>query len=328
MKLPIRYLSSEDIARALPMNQAIEAMKGAFAELSSNRALVPSRLNLGIPEANGEALIMPAYSLSTERIGLKFLSLFRDNPGQGLPLIQALVILMDATNGRPLALLDGSSLTALRTGAASGAATDILAPKEAKTVTIFGAGVQGRTQLEAVCAVRAIDQAYICDSLLKAAGEFVQEMSAQLTIPVEVVEPAEGVGSADIICTATTSSEPVFADQDLKTGAHINAVGAYKPDEREIPSETVQRAKVVVDHRESCWSEAGELIIPLEQGLIAKDHIHGELGSIIAGEQAGRESAEEITLFKSVGNAIQDLFAASHALEAAEQQDLGTLVRI
>ena len=319
----IRFLSGEEVKRALPMNEAIEAMKGAFIKLSADQVVAPPRTHLDIEENNGVALVMPVYIPGGKYMELKLITLFGNNPEKGLPLIHALVTVVDIKDGRPLAIMDGTSLTAIRTGAASGAATDLLARENAHTAAIFGAGHQGMTQLEAVCAVRDIREAYIFDIDEQRGREFAGEMSEKLNIPVHAAHSKEELQKADIICTATTSVEPVFADNDLKPGVHINAVGSYKPHVREIPGETVIRARVIVDHRASSLTEAGDLIIPMKEGLIGEEHISAEVGEIASGKIMGRMSNEEITFFKSVGNAVQDLAAASLGLEKAEQLDLG-----
>lgn len=292
------------------MPAAIRAVREAFIQLSTGAARVPARTSLEIPEFRTTALVMPAYLPATNKIGLKLISLCEDNPAKGLPLAQALTILMDARTGSPLAILDASYLTAIRTGAASGTATDALARKDARVAAVFGAGVQGRTQLEAVAAVRPLEKALVFDVDAQAAERFADEMGTKLSIAVRPALHPEALKEADIICTATTSAVPVFADADLKPGAHVNAVGSYKPHVRELPAETVARARVFVDHRASALEEAGDLIIPLRAGLISEDHILAEIGAVLAGLTPGRTSDEEITVFKSVGNAIQDLAVA------------------
>ncbi len=325
----IRMLSREDVRRALPMRQAIEVMKGAFAQLSSGQADAPLRTALDVPDHNGVTLFMPAYLSADDQMAVKIVSVFNDNPAQGLPLIHALVVVVDATTGKPAAVMDGTYLTALRTGAASGAATDLLARKDARVVAVFGAGAQGRTQLEAVCAVRSIEAAWVHDVTPEQASAYAAEMSQRLSLPVSVAKtPAEALGQADVICTATTSSSPVFNDADVRPGTHINAVGAYTPEMQEIPIETVLRAKVVIDHHESSMAEAGDLLIPLRQGRMTKSHIYAELGEIAAGRRVGRETREEITFFKSVGVAVQDVAAAGAVLEAAKRRGLGTEVAL
>ena len=326
--MKLRILSGEDVRRALPMRPAIEAMKGAFAQLSAGRADVPLRTALEVGRHNGVTLFMPGYLAASDynddQMAIKIVSVFNDNPAKGLPLIHALVVVVDAMTGAPAAVMDGAYLTALRTGAASGAAADLLAREDARIAVIFGAGAQGRTQLEALCAVRPIQLAWVYDVSRKQAGAYAAEMSERLSLPISVAEtPSEAVRQADVICTATTSSCPVFDDADVQPGTHISAVGAYTPQMREIPVETVLRAKVVIDHHEASLAEAGDLLIPMEQGLMSVDHVYAELGEIAAGRKPGRESAEEITLFKSVGVAVQDVAAAGKVLEAARSQGLG-----
>jgi len=327
--MTLRILSHQDVRRALPMRQAIEAMKAAFAQLSTGQANVPLRVALDVPAHNGVTLFMPAYLAADDRMAVKIVSVFNDNPARGLPLIHALVVVVDAETGRPAAVMDGTYLTALRTGAASGAATDLLARPEARTAAIFGAGAQARTQLEAVCAVRPITTAWVYDVVPERAAAYAAEMGQALSLPVRVAgTPAEAVRQADVICTATTSSTPVFDDADVRPGTHINAVGAYTPQMQEIPAETVLRARVVIDHREASLAEAGDLLIPLRRGLMTEAHIYAELGEIAAGLKPGRGSAEEVTLFKSVGVAVQDVAAAGAVLEAARQMGLGTEVEL
>jgi ornithine cyclodeaminase/alanine dehydrogenase-like protein (mu-crystallin family) len=325
----IRVLSREEVRQALPMVHAITVMKSAFAQLSSGQADAPLRLSVHIPPHNGIAFFMPAYLSGDDRLAVKIVSVFNDNPARGLPLIHALVVVLDATTGEPAAVMDGTYLTALRTGAASGAATDLLARPDAEIAAIFGAGVQGRTQLEAVCTVRPIRQAWVYDPQRERAEEFAVEMSARLMLPVWVADsPEQATRPAHIICTATTSSTPVFADADVRPGTHINAIGAYTPQMQEVPAETVARARVVIDHHQASLAEAGDLLIPLRQGLITEAHIHAELGEIVDGTRPGRASPEEITLFKSVGVAVQDAAAAGAVLEAARQAGLGTEVTL
>ncbi len=325
----IRILSGNDVRQALPMATAIAAMKQAFAQLSLGQADVPLRVPLPVERHNGVTLFMPAYLSGDDHMAVKIVSVFNDNPAMGLPLIHALVVVVDTETGAPAAVMDGTTLTALRTGAASGAATDLLAREGVHTAAIFGAGAQGRTQLEAVCAVRPIRQVWVYDLSPQRAAAFAAEMSQRLALPVQAAaSPAQAVRQADVICTATTSTTPVFDDSDVRPGTHINAVGAYTPTMQEIPPQTVLRARVVIDHREASLAEAGDLLIPIREGLMGRDHIAAELGEIVAGRKPGRTSAEEITLFKSVGVAVQDVAAAAAALEAARQLGLGVEVEL
>lgn len=326
----IRFLSAADVRRALPMKEAIEAMKSAFRELSEKRAIVPLRTHVTMTGPHpGNVLVMPAYSPDTARFGVKVITLFDNNPALNLPFIQAMVMVFDAKTGRAQAIMEGTTLTAIRSGAASGAATDLLARKDSQQVAIFGAGIQARTQLEAMCAVRTIREARVFDQNHERAAAFARVASMELGISVTAAATsAQALDGADIICTATTSATPVFAHNEVAAGTHINAIGSYKPHMREIPAETVARSHVVVDHLDAAWEEAGDLILPLQAGLIGTDHIRAELGEIVAGTKPGRTDPEAVTFFKSVGIAIQDLAAASRLLANAEQLGLGTEVSL
>lgn len=325
----MQVYSREDIRKALPMRDAIEVVKKAFVQLSAGRATVPNRIQIEVPEHNGTTLIMPGYLKDDQQMAVKIVSVFPDNPSMGLPSIDALVVVVDPKTGVCSSILEGSTLTALRAGAATGAATELLARQDASTAAIFGAGVQGRTQLEAVCAARDVTEAWIYDVNGESAENFASEMNRQLSIPVNVAkDPSEAVKNADIICTVTTSANPVFDDGDLQKGAHINAAGVYKTHMREIPPETVQRARVVVDSFQACMEEAGDLVIPIRDGLISEDHIYAEIGEIAAGAKTGRQKNDEITLFKSVGIAVQDVAAAAAVLENAKRLNLGSRIEI
>lgn len=319
----LRILSREDVQQALDMKQAIGLMREAFIALSAGRATVPVRTNIPVAEG-GRALFMPVYAPAYAQFGLKVVSIHPNNHTLGLPAIHALVMVSDAATGRPLAVMDGEYITALRTGAGAGLATDLLARADASVAALFGAGVQARTQLEAVCAVRPIGLAYVFNRTRAHADAFAAEMSARLGIDVQVADDPALLRQADVVCTATTALGPVFAHNHLKPGVHINGIGSYRPDMAEVPLETVRAATVVVDHRPACLAEAGDLLQLREAGLTPEAHIHAELGEIAAGHQAGRTADEEITFFKSVGNAVQDLATASHVVAVAEARNLGT----
>jgi len=326
-------LNAAEVRKALPMKEVIEAMKQAYASLSDGKADVPLRTRLSIPPHEAVSLFMPAYvqTKDSEALAVKVVSLFPKNPARGLAFIQAAVIAFEADTGRAIALLEGSSLTAIRTGAGSGAAIDILSRTDSRIVAVFGAGTQGRTQLEAVCSVRRIDKAWIFDSDSEKSNSFAKEMAGQGPIPQDLKPAAtaqEALAEADIICTATTSRTPVFSDGDMKAGAHISAIGSYLPEMQEIPAETIKRAKVVVDSRSAVLEEAGDLIQPIHSGLITQAHVFAELGEIILGKKQGRANNEEITYFKSVGVAVQDAIAAQLALRNADKMGLGQRVNL
>jgi len=324
-------LNAEEVRQALPMTQAIEAMKYAYASLSDGSAVVPLRTRLQIPSHSALSLFMPAYmkSVTGEALAIKVVSLFPGNPSRGLAYIQAAVLVLESDTGRAIALLEGSTLTAIRTGAGSGAAIDLLARQDSKVVAIFGAGAQGRTQLEAACNARNIERVYVFNPSVDKAKTFAEEMAGRNSIPTDIhvaQTPKEAIENAAIICTATTSSKPVFEDSDLKPGTHISAIGAYTPEMQEIPVETVARARIVVDSYTTVMEEAGDIVQAIRAGAINESNIHAELGEIVLGKKSGRQSDQEITFFKSVGNAVQDAVAAQLALQNAREMRLGTEV--
>ena len=325
--MKLRILSGADVRQSVTMAEAIQVVREAYIQLSTGQAVVPLRTPVPVKEREGVALFMPAYLATSNALGAKIVSVFPHNLERGLPLIHAAVIVVDAETGRPEAIMDGTYLTALRTGAASGVATDLLARPDSRIAAIFGAGAQARTQLEAVCTVRPIERVWVYDAVPERAVAYVKEMRARgQSLPAGIFvadSPAQAVCEADVICTATTSSRPVFDDADLKPGVHLNGIGAYTPEMQEIPAATVARARVVVDSRDASLAEAGDLIIPLREGVIAEADIHGEIGEVAAGGIPGRESDQEVTFFKSVGVAVQDVAVAELILRQAAELGLG-----
>lgn len=326
---PFHVFSADDVKAALPMREAVAAIREAFRELASGEVVVPLRTHISLEKYSADVLLMSCYSPRLDQVGMKIITLHPGNVERGLPFIQATVMVLDAERGTPLAVMSGAILTAIRTGAASGVATDLLARADATRVAIIGTGVQATTQLEAVCTVRDIKIATVFDVDSARAHLFAERMQQRLKIHV-VAAPSVSVAitDAEIICTATTSGKPVFDDRDVSPGTHINAIGVYKPDRREIPAATVARARVVVDDVEAAWEEAGELILARSEGLIESSHIHAALGDIIIGRAGGRQSADEVTLFKSVGVGNQDLSAAHVVLARGTALDLGTVVSL
>lgn len=327
-KTEMLLLNAEEVRQALPMADAIEAMKRAFRALARGEVELPARSSLTVPAQGGITLVMPARvgEGDSSALSVKVVSIFPRNRERGLPTIHALVSVLDPETGRVTAQLEGASLTAIRTGAVSGLATELLARPESRVATVFGTGPQARTQLEAVCTVRAIDTVRVCHPSIEKARAFAEQVAGVGPIPDSVeptADPAAAVAGADIIATATTSRTPVFRDSDLSPGVHINAIGSFQPEVVEIPPETVERALIVVDQREAALEEAGDLIQPLRAGRIEIGAIHGELGDVLLGNVEGRSSSEGITLFKSVGLAVEDAVAAGQVLETARKEDLG-----
>lgn len=325
--MKLLLLNADAIRKALPMPRAVEAMKDAFAELSSGAAVVPQRLAVDVAEAGAKSLFMPAY-LPSGGLGAKVVSVFPRNGERGLPAIHGLVVLLDPATGAPAALLDGTFLTAWRTGAASGAATDLLARRDARTLALFGCGAQARTQLLAVAAVRGIDEVRVYARTRSGVEAFVEEMAPGLTARfVVATDPGEAVRRADVVCAATTSAVPVFDGRDLADGAHVNGVGSYTLDMQEVDAETVGRSRVFVDSLAAALAEAGDLVNAERAGRTYRNE-WTELGEVAAQRQPGRRDDAEVTFFKSVGVAVQDMKAASAALDRARELGLGREVEL
>ncbi len=318
----IRILSAADVRAALPMPQAIDAMRHAYGQLSAGKVTAPPRQHISTDK--GVTLVMPAYLPERSEFGIKVVSVYDDNPNLDLPRITATVLVLDPTTGAPKAFMDGASLTAIRTGAGGGVAADVLARQDAKTVGLFGAGVQARSQLQAVMAVRDIERVNLISRTQVSAQRLAAEISEWTDAPeVNLVsDPQQVVQDADIVLCATTSGTPLFDGNVLQPGTHITAVGTFVPEKREVDTTTIRRAhRIVVDSREACLEEAGDLIIPNAE-------IDAEIGEIINGDKQGRGSDAEITFFKSVGVAVQDAVAAVAVLAAAEAEALGRLVEM
>ena len=318
----IRILSAADVRAALPMPKAIDAMRHAYGQLSAGKVTAPPRQHISTDK--GVTLIMPAYLPERSEFGIKVVSVYDDNPNLDLPRITATVLVLDPTTGAPKAFMDGASLTAIRTGAGGGVAADVLARQDAKTVGLFGAGVQARSQLQAVMAVRDIERVNLISRTQVSAQRLAAEISEWTDAPeVNLVsDPQQVVQDADIVLCATTSGTPLFDGNVLQSGTHITAVGTFVPEKREVDTTTIRRAhRIVVDSREACLEEAGDLIIPNAE-------IDAEIGEIINGDKQGRGSDAEITFFKSVGVAVQDAVAAVAVLAAAEAEALGRLVEM
>ncbi|MFC1499828.1 ornithine cyclodeaminase family protein [Candidatus Zixiibacteriota bacterium] len=317
-------LNRNDVQTVLQMNECIDAHEKAFTEMANGTAVLP--LRTGISPPDGLSLYMPAYLQEMNALACKVVTVFKNNPADHkLPVVIGTVLLQDASTGQVTCIMDGGYLTAVRTGAVSGLATRYLAREdEGQVVTIYGAGVQAIMQLWAVCEVRNISRAMVCDVVPEAAYSFANEMSDRLGIPVEVQDEEDALLEADIICAATTSPEPIFDGSCVKEGTHINGIGSHSPGAREMDSEIVRRSLLIADSYEACLNEAGDIMIPISEGVIGEDHIHAELAEIVAGTKAGRATSEQITLFKSNGLAIQDAATAKIVYERAQEQGIGT----
>ena len=301
----MKILNERDILGLVSLADAIAVMRSAFAQLSSGAAAVPLRQRLEMPEQQARLLVMPAYLPEEAATGAKLIGLHDGNPARGLPLAHSVVMLMDASTGEPQAVLDGRSITNLRTAAGAALATDLLARRESSSVAIFGAGEQARWQLRGMCAVRRIRRAMIIGRTPQRAFEMAQELSPELGIPINVRNHLDR--PVDIICTATSSQQPVFDAAQVHPGTHINGIGSYRRDMAELPAALFARSgvRLVVDHRPSCLAEAGDLA-----GL---DLHPPEIGELVTGRAVGRTDDTEITVYKAVGNAVQDIALAAFA---------------
>lgn len=319
-------LSRHDVEQVLTMPAAIDAVADGFRQLAAGKVTMPQRLATSVAPYNGVHLAMPAFVAGEPgALTIKVVTVFNDNLQRGEPTIQGVVLVHDPQTGKPLALMDAEHLTAMRTGAASGVATEQLARRDAATATIFGAGAQAITQLEAVCAVRPIRQGFVFSR--EGAPAFAARMTAQLGIPVTVSTDARAaVEAADVICTATNSMTPLFDGAWLRPGTHINAIGAYQRTMRELDTTTMLRSRVFVDGRLAALAEAGEIMIPTGEGLYSPDQVAGEIGDLLLGRLAGRTAADEITVFKTVGMAVQDAVTAPLTLRLARALGLGVEV--
>lgn len=324
--MQLRILSALDVRTALPMSEAIEAARDAFTQIALGQSDIP--LRVALKSLHGSLLCMPGHLTRDPALALKVVSIFPNNPAMGLPYISGLVLVFDTQTGQPRTLLDGATLTALRTGAATGLATDLLARPQSRIVVLFGAGAQAYDQVAGVRAVRPISEVRIRSLDGRHSEALAERLRAEGLEAHSVQDSKAALRGADIVLCATTSRTPLFADADVPDGAHINAIGAYTPEMQEVPPETVTRARVVVDDKESALAEAGDLLKPLAEGRVGPEIFETALGDVVLGRVAGRRSVEEITLFKSVGLAAQDVAAAARALERAEEEDIGTVVEI
>jgi ornithine cyclodeaminase/alanine dehydrogenase-like protein (mu-crystallin family) len=324
-------LTADDVRRALPMQRAIEACEDAYAAYSSGEAVVPLRTQIPVADHDGTSVFMPAHVPGRRATGVKVVSVYPRNAELGFPTIMGMVVLLDAATGAPVALMEGGYLTALRTGAAAGVAARHLACAEARVATLFGAGVQGRTQVLALAAVRPLEEVRVVDPAPGRAEALARDLGPELPAVRWVFPPSpdEAVRGAHVVITATTSERPVFPGEALEPGTHVSAIGSFTPTMQEVDGTTLVRAaKLVVDSREAVLAEAGDIIIPLREGRITADHIWAEIGEIVAGKRAGREDPDEITVYKAVGLAVLDVAAAAAALDGARELGLGTKVRL
>lgn len=321
-------LNSKQVAQLLPMAECIELMADALGSLARGEVYQPLRTIVRPPDASGLLGLMPAYRSGEQgAFGLKAICVFPGNPALGKDAHQGTVMLFSQETGEPLALMNASQITAIRTAAASAVATRLLAREDAAELGIIGAGVQARTHLVALGCVRSIKRARVACRNIDHAQQLVREMQDKVSFPIEPVASNEAaVRDADIVVTATSANEPVLKRKWIADGAHINAIGTHSPQSREIDSDTMAAARVFTDRRESVLNEAGDYILAAQEGAVTAESILAEIGELIIGTKTGRTSSTEITLFKSLGLAIEDVVCAEYLFRKATAENVGTWV--
>ncbi len=328
MEVFMLLLSKNDMRKIFTMKDAIEAAKQAFRIYSEGVCTVPLRVNIDAQNNQGQTLFMPGYVRELDSMGIKIVSIFPGNKNKGMPTVPATMTLIDGTNGQVCCIMDGTFLTQLRTGAAAGVATDVLARIDAKIGALIGTGGQAASQLEAMLTIRTLSEVRIFGLNFEHTKSFTDQMQKELDhygATLRAVRTSDdAIIDADIITTVTTSKKPVFNGHLVKTGSHINGIGSFTPDMQELDEYVLQRAKkIFFDSQEAVLAESGDFIIPIQRGTLTEDKFTGEIGKVIAGSLKGREGADEITLFKSVGMAALDVVTAFHIYQKALEQGIG-----
>ncbi len=324
--MKILILSHAEVEKILTMQECITVMSNALIALAKGQVHQPLRTIIQPPNAAGLMALMPAYMGGDQAAyGLKTICVFPKNIAKGKDAHQGIVTLFSGESGEPLAMMNASIITAIRTAAVSGLATRLLARKEASELAIIGSGVQARSHLAAMACVRPLKRVRVVSRNTEHAQKFAAEMSPRYSFPIQPVKNIESaVQGADLIVTATTSTEPILQRQWISPGAHLNVVGSSRAASREVDTATMAAASLFVDRRESTLNEAGDYLFAMREGAIGPEHIRAEIGEILIGTKSGRATANEITLFKSLGLAVEDLAAAEYVYQQAQKMGLGT----
>ncbi|MFC5590861.1 ornithine cyclodeaminase family protein [Sporosarcina soli] len=322
-------INADEQSSLVDMNEIIECVAVALSEFSAQRTITPIRAVLPFGKGQNTLLTMPSVAEGLGNVGLKVVTVAPNNKEVGKKIIAGVVMLLDFENGEPIALLEGSHLTMIRTGAISGVATKYLSRGDSKKLCIIGTGEQAKGLVEAILAVRDIEEILLYNRTEQKAVEFAKYIRSEFCKRVQIYSDSnEAVRKADIIVTTTNSSTPVFTES-LKPGVHVNAVGSFRPTMQELPSNAISLAdKVVVESGDAALEETGDLLVPIKEGIFKADDIYGELGQIVKGERNGRESNKEITLFKSVGLAVVDIVVAKYFYEKAINNKVGTHINL
>ena len=327
--MKVLIANQQEVTALLPMSECIEVMEATLKGLARGEALLPLRTKMVLPNSGDLMSLMPGYLGGIHTMGVKIIAAFPGNFGTEFDSHQGVVLLFDDEHGLLRAIVDCTAITAIRTAAVSGVATRLLARPEVGDLAIIGAGTQATTHLAAMRSVRTLRRVRVFSLPMEGAHQFAARESKRHGLPVEVMATAqEAVTGADLICTVSSAPEPVVKGEWIAPGAHINAVGAFTPKTRELDTAAVVKSRLYVDRRESTLNEAGEFLIPKGEGAINDSHILGEVGEVLLGSVQGRRSPEEITLFKSLGIAVEDLAAADHVLKKAKETGAGTWVEM
>lgn len=327
--MQVLVIHQKQVQELLPMKECIEVMADAMVALAQGNAILPLRPVMWLPERVGALAMMPSYLGNVNAMGVKVISVFPGNRGTEYDSHQGAVLLFETAHGRLLAVLDATAITAIRTAAVSGLATRVLAREDAHDLCILGSGTQASAHLEAMLLVREIRRVRVWSKTPENMRKFAARESKRFGIPVEAMETAqEAVAGADLICTTTSAETPVLKGEWLAPGVHVNAAGSSVPFTRELDTAAVQKATLFVDRRESTLNEAGDFLFAKKEGAIDDAHIRGELGEVIIGKAQGRSSDSEITLFKSLGLAIEDLAAAEYIYKKAVERKEGVAVEL
>lgn len=326
--MKILILTHAEVEELLPVGECIPVMAEALADLARGNVYQPLRMIITPPDAKGDMALMPSYR-SGERAayGVKTVCFFPGNPAIGLDSHQGSVMLFSGETGELVALMNASAITAIRTAAVSGVATQLLARADANELAIIGSGVQARAHIEAMACVRPIKRARVASFRFENARKFADEFGQRCSFPIEAVENVESaVRGANLIVTATTAAEPILKLEWISRGAHLNVVGSSIPATREVDTATMAAASLFVDRRESTINEGGDYLFALREGAIGPNHIKAEIGELLIGAKSGRASPDEITLFKSLGLAVEDLASADYLYRKAMRTGAGTWV--
>ncbi len=328
VRQPMKLIKRSEMVENFTMPEAIICMSEAFESLSSGECYVPKRYVVRSSDEYLTLLLKPAFMNNYNKSSIKVLTQKNSRPVPNIPTIIGIVLLVDNVTGEILSIMDGEYITALRTGAASGLATQLFSKEDSHTLALFGCGTQGRTQLEAVCAVRQLDRIWVFDKSHTHAELFIDEMQETTAARIEFTSDLSVLKGVDIICTATNSASPLFFKKHLREGTHINAIGSFTPEMQELASDIVNSARIYFDDADACMNESGDCIKAFGNSGASQENIVGEIGDYVLNKIEGRTTPDEITIFKSVGTAIQDLVVANRIYDKSITENFGNEVRL